>query len=110
MLRLSEQYLRYGSCRIRVFLGRERLENDKKACQRLWAQHGLQVPKKRPWRRTAGSRLRPLATEAAILVLSYDFIYDACANCHQLKRLTVVEEYTREARPLTRPAPSGRRE
>ena len=61
MQRLSGQYPRYGSRRIRVFLAREGLEVGKEACQRLWAQHGLQVPKKRPRRRIAGSRPRPLA-------------------------------------------------
>jgi putative transposase len=30
-------------------------------------------------------------------VWSYDFVYDACANGQQLKCLTVVDEYTREA-------------
>ena len=29
-------------------------------------------------------------------VWSYDFVYDACANGHQLKCLTVVDEFTRE--------------
>jgi hypothetical protein len=48
MRRLSGQYLRYGSRRIRVFLGREGLKVGKEACQRLRAQHGLQVPKSGP--------------------------------------------------------------
>ncbi len=97
MRRLSGQYPRYGSRRIRVFLAREGLEVGKDVCQRLWAQHGLQVPKKRPRRRIAGSRPRPLAPEAVNSVWSYDFVYDACANGQQLKCLTVVDEYTREA-------------
>lgn len=97
MQRLSGQYPRYGSRRIRVFLAREGLEVGKEACQRLWAQHGLQVPKKRPRRRIAGSRPRPLAPAEVNSVWSYDFVYDACANGQQLKCLTVIDEYTREA-------------
>lgn len=97
MRRLSGQYPRYGSRRIRVFLGREGLKIGKEACQRLWAQHGLQVPRKRPRRRIAGSRPRPLAPAQANSVWSYDFVYDACANGQQLKCLTIVDEYTREA-------------
>jgi hypothetical protein len=80
MLQLSDQYPRYGSRRIRVFLGREGLKVCKAACQRLWVQHGLQVPKKRSRRRLAGSHPRLLAPAQANSVWSYDFVYDAYAN------------------------------
>jgi putative transposase len=80
-----------------VFLRREGLKVGKEACQRLWSEQGLQVPKKRPRRRIAGSRPRPLAPAQANSVWSYDFVYDACANGQKLKCLTVVDEYTREA-------------
>ncbi len=52
---------------------------------------------KRPRRRIAGSSPRPLAPAQANSVWSYDFVYDACANGQQLKCLTIVDEYTREA-------------
>jgi len=97
MRRLSGQYPRFGSRRIRVFLGREGLAVGKDKCRRLWAEQGLQVPRKRPRRRVATSRPRPLAPAAANSVWSYDFVFDACANGQQLKCLTVVDEYTREA-------------
>lgn len=97
MQRLSAQYPRYGVRRIRVFLAREGFEISKDACQRLWAEHGLQVPRKRPRRRIATARPRPLAPAMANAVWSYDFVFDACANGQQLKCLTVVDEYTRES-------------
>ena len=97
MQRLSAQYPRYGVRRIRVFLAREGFEIGKDACQRLWAEHRLQVPKKRPRRRIATARPRPLAPAMANAVWSYDFVFDACANGQQLKCLTVVDEYTRES-------------
>lgn len=97
MQRLSGQYPRYGSRRIRVFLAREGIEVGKEKCSRLWAEQGLQVPKKRPRRRVATKRPRPLAPAQANSVWSYDFVFDACANGQQLKCLTVVDEYTREA-------------
>jgi putative transposase len=97
MRRLSGQYPRYGSRRIRVFLEREGLKMGKDACQRLWAQQGLQVPRKRPRRRIGTARPRPAAPTTANAVWSYDFVYDACANGQQLKCLTVVDEYTRES-------------
>lgn len=97
MHRLAKQYPRYGSRRIRIFLGREGIEVGKERCGRLWAEQGLQVPRKRPRRRIAGSRPRPLAPAQANSVWSYDFVFDACANGQQIKCLTVVDEYTREA-------------
>ena len=63
---------------------------------RIWRQYGLQVPRKRPRKRIATSRPRPLPALGANLVWAYDFVYDACANGQQLKCLTVIDEYTRE--------------
>jgi putative transposase len=63
---------------------------------RLWRQYGLQVPRKRPRKRAAISRPRPLATTAANQVWAYDFVFDACANGQQLKCLTIIDEFTRE--------------
>lgn len=97
MYRLSGQYPRYGSRRIRVFLGREGIEIGKDRCGRLWAAHGLQVPKKRLRKRIATGRPRPMAPTKANSVWSYDFVFDACANGQQLKCLTVVDEFTRES-------------
>ena len=97
MHRLSGQYPRYGSRRIRVFLGREGIAVGKDRCGRLWAEHGLQVPKKRSKKRIATGRPRPMAPTTANSVWSYDFVFDACANGQQLKCLTVVDEFTRES-------------
>jgi putative transposase len=97
MLRLSAQYPRYGSRRIRIFLAREGLEMSRERCSRLWAEHDLQVPKKRSRKRIATGRPQPLAPKVANAVWSYDFVFDACANGQQLKCLTVVDEYTRES-------------
>lgn len=97
MYRLSGQYPRYGSRRIRVFLGREGIEVGKDRCGRLWAEHGLQVPKKRTRKRIATGRPRPMAPTMANSVWSYDFVFDACANGQKLKCLTVVDEFTMES-------------
>jgi len=96
MRRLSGEYPRFGSRRIRIMLGREGIVVGKERCSRLWARAGLQVPRKRRRRRIAGSRPRPLAPSMRNAVWSYDFVFDACANGQQLKCLTVVDEYTRE--------------
>src|SRR4030095_13178397 len=63
---------------------------------RLWRQAGLQVPRRRPRRRVAISRPRPLPPMTINHVWAYDFVFDTCANGQTLKCLTIVDEWTRE--------------
>ena len=96
MKRLAAQYPRYGYRRIRIFLRREGYDMSPQRAHRLWRQAGLQLPRRRPRRRVATSRPRPVPASAANHVWAYDFVFDACANGQQLKCLTVVDEFTRE--------------
>jgi putative transposase len=96
MRELSAQYPRYGYRRIQVFLARRGHVMCADRVHRLWRLHGFQVPKKRPRRRIAVSRPRPLAPGGAGEVWAYDFVFDACANGQQLKCLTIVDEFTKE--------------
>src|SRR5580698_1594855 len=96
MRELAAQYPRYGYRRIQVFLGRRGHEMSADRAHRLWRQQGLQVPRKRPRRRIATSRPRPLPATGAGYLWAYDFVFDACANGQQLKCLTVVDEFTHE--------------
>ena len=63
---------------------------------RLWRQAGLQVPRRRPRRRVATGRPRPLPPTARNHVWAYDFVFDTCANRQTLTCLTIVDEWTRE--------------
>ena len=94
---LAAQYPRYGYRRIRVFLGRDGHRMGADRAYRLWRGAQLQVPRKRPRRRVAGARPKPARATSANQVWAYDFVFDACANGQQLKCLTVIDEYTREA-------------
>ena len=96
MKRLSSQYPRYGYRRIRIFLWREGLAMSASRAERLWRKAGLQLPRRRPRRRIAASRPRPLPPRAANHVWAYDFVFDACANGQQIKCLTIVDEFTHE--------------
>jgi len=97
MRRLSEQYPRFGSRRIRIFLEREGIRIGQERCARLWGQAGLQVPtKKKRHRAMTPAQPRTCLPTAKNTVWSYDFVYDACANGQILKCLTIVDEYTRE--------------
>jgi putative transposase len=96
MKELSAQYPRYGYRRIRIFLGRDGHKMGPGRAHRLWRAAGLQLPRRRPRKRVAGSRPRPRAPTAANQVWSYDFLFDGCANGQQLKCLTVTDEWTKE--------------
>lgn len=96
MREVAGQYPRYGYRRVQVFMGRRGHPMSADRTHRLWRQLGLQVPRKRPRRRTALSRPRPIPATEANQVWAYDFVFDACANGQQLKCLTVIDEYTRE--------------
>lgn len=96
MHELAARYPRYGYRRIQVFLARAGHVMSADRVHRLWRLHRLQVPRKRPRKRPAISRPRPLLPTAANQVWAYDFVFDACANGQQLKCLTVIDEFTRE--------------
>ena len=96
MRELAAQYPRYGYRRIRIFLARRGHVMSADRAHRLWRQSGLQVPRRRPRRRVAAGRPRPLPPTAQNHVWAYDFLFDACADGRTLKCLTVVDEFTRE--------------
>jgi len=93
---LAGQYPRYGYRKIRIFLGRQGHAMSAERMYRLWRQAGLQVPKRRPRRRVATSRPRPVPPTGINHVWAYDFVFDTCADGRSLKCLTVVDEFTRE--------------
>ena len=96
MRELALQYPRYGYRRIQVFMGRRGHAMRTDRAYRLWRLHRLQVPVKKPRRRVASSRPRPLPATAVGHVWVYDFVFDRCANGQQLKCLTVIDEFTHE--------------
>lgn len=96
MRRLAAQYPRYGYRRIRIFLKREGHVMSTDRTHRLWRQAGLQVPRRRPRRRVAVNRPRPIPAAGVNHVWAYDFVFDTCANGQTLKCLTIVDEWTRE--------------
>ena len=96
MTQLARRYPRYGYRRIRIFLVRDGHRMSPGRAHRLWRAARLQVPRKRPRKRIAGSRPRPLPPKGANQVWSYDFMFDTCADGQRLKCLTVTDEFTKE--------------
>ena len=97
MRRIAATYPRYGYRRVRIFLRREGHAMGPQRTYRLWCVAGLQLPRRRPRRRVAASRPRPLPATGPHQVWAYDFVHDACANGQKLKCLTVIDEFTRES-------------
>lgn len=79
-----------------MFLGREGHVLSPDRTHRIWRQAGVQVLRRRPRRRVATGRLRPLPPTTVNDVWTYDFVFDARGNGQQLKTLTVIDEYSRE--------------
>jgi putative transposase len=96
MRRIAATYPRYGYRRVRIFLRREGHAMSPERAYRLWRVAGLQLPRRRPRRRAATSRPRPLPASGPNQVWAYDFVHDACANGQKLKCLTVIDEFTHE--------------
>ena len=96
MRRIAETYPRYGYRRVRIFLRREGRPMSPQRAYRLWRAAGLQLPRRRPRRRVATSRPRPLPAQGPNQLWAYDFVHDACANGQKLKCLTIIDEFTRE--------------
>jgi putative transposase len=97
MSELAAQYPRYGYRQVRIFLARDGHRMGTDRAHRLWKRAGLQVPRRRPRRRIAASRPRPVPPTGPNHVWAYDFVFDTCATGQQIKCLTVVGEWTREA-------------
>lgn len=99
IIRLAQQYGRYGYRRITALLRLEGWRINHKRVERIWREQGLKVPKKQPKRKRLylndGSciRLRPLYQNH---VWSYDFVTDRLGNGKKIRMLTVIDEYTRK--------------
>jgi putative transposase len=97
MRTLAGQYPRFGYRRIRIYLERRGHVMSVERAHRLWRAAGLQVPRRRPRKRIATGRPRPVPATGPNHVWAYDFVFDACANGQTLKCLTVIDEFTRES-------------
>lgn len=99
IIRLAEQYGRYGYRRITALLNRDGWHVNVKRVYRIWRREGLKVPQKQPKRGRLwlndGScvRLRPAHKGH---VWSYDFVQDRTHDGKVYRMLCVIDEYTRE--------------
>jgi len=100
IVHLAGQYGRYGYWRIMALLNERGWLVGKGRVQRIWRREGLKVPKKqkprgRLWLND-GSCV-PLRPERLNHVWSYDFVSAKTHDGRNLRLLTLIDEYTREA-------------
>ena len=96
MRELAAQYPRYGYRMIRGLLATKGIAMSADRAHRLWRGAGLQVPRRRPRRRVAANRPRPVPPSAPNHVWAIDFVHDTCADGRPLKCLTVIDAWTHE--------------
>jgi len=93
MVKLAEQYGRYGYRRVTELLRRRGWNVNHKRIERLWRWEGLKVPQKQPKRRRLwlgdGScvRLRPAYRDH---VWSYDFVHHRTHDGRAFRMLTLI--------------------
>ena len=99
IIRLAQQYGRYGYRRITALLRNESWLVNAKRVERIWRREGLKVPQRQPKRGRLwfndGScvRLRP---QYSGHVWSYDFVMDRTHDGKAFRMLTVIDEYSRQ--------------
>ncbi len=99
IIRLAQQYGRYGYRRITALLRNDGWVVNAKWVERIWRREGLKVPQKQPKRCLLwfndGScvRLRP---QYSGHVWSYDFVMDRTHDGKAFRMLTVIDEHTRQ--------------
>lgn len=103
IIRLAQQYGRYGYKRITALLHVEGWIVNHKRVERIWRQEALKVPQKHKKKGRLylndGSciRLRPCWPNH---VWAYDFVAERLKDGTKIRTLTVIDEYTRECLSL----------
>jgi len=93
---LAHCHPRYGYRRVWVLLRRENRLVNVKRVHRLFKLMGLQV-KRKPRKRIRTGETVPMKPVQPNQVWTYDFVKDAALNGEEIRCLTVVDEFTREA-------------
>lgn len=94
---LAQRHRRYGAPMIYLKLRQDGLVVNHKRVDRLYAQEGLQI-KRRKRKKVPMSERQPLLRPAqADQVWSMDFVFDRSADARVLKILTIVDDATHES-------------
>ena len=97
IIALAQRHRRYGAGMIYLKLRQEGMRVNHKRVDRLYAEAGLQIRRRKRKKVPVADRhplARPLATNQ---VWSMDFVFDRTAEGRVIKNLTVVDDTTHEA-------------
>lgn len=94
---LAAARVSFGSPRLYVLLRREGWRVNHKRVERLYAEEGLQLRRKRPRRRRSAVARGPrLLAQRPNEIWAMDFVHDTLADGSLLRVLTVIDTYRRE--------------
>lgn len=97
IVRLAHRHKRYGASMIGLKLRQSGWRVNHKRVERLYAQSGLQVKRRKRKKVPACDRQPLLRPQRANEVWSMDFVFDRTADGRVIKCLTVVDDATHEA-------------
>lgn len=107
---LAAERRRFGHRRLHILLRREGVLVNRKKTQRLYAEEGLTVRKRRSRRRAVGARAAPPVLALPNQRWSLDFVHDPMACGRRFRVLNIVDDVTREClRAVPDTSISGRR-
>ncbi len=93
---------RFGSPRLGVLLRQELGVINHKRVERLYAEEGLQLPRRRKKLRRIFSRVVPVEAPAGPMQRwSMDFVHDSLRDGRRFRALTVVDDFSRECPTIT---------
>ena len=88
---------RFGSPRLTALVRRELGAVNHKRVERIYAQEGLQLPRRRQGRRRGAGRLVPWAAlTGPNQRWSMDFVQDSTVGGRRIRALTIMDQFTRE--------------
>lgn len=98
---LARQRPAFGSPRLTILLRREFGAVNHKRVERLYAEEGLQLPRRAKRRRRGVQRVAPAVLPTAPGQRgSMDFVHDVLADGRRIRVLTIVDDFTRECLAL----------
>ena len=93
---------RFGSPRLGVLLRQELGAINHKRVERLYAEEGLQLPKRHKKLRRSFSRVMPVETPTRPMQRwSMDFVQDSLRDGRRFRTLTIVDQFSRECPAIT---------
>lgn len=97
ILALAHRLRRYGAGMIYLKLRQQGMEVNHKRVERLYAEAGLQVRRRKRKKVPAGERQPLMRPSAANEVWSMDFVFDRSAEGRVIKCLTIIDDATHES-------------